>query len=124
MSIRLDLESVPDVALGYASGPMSLDQIKDAARAVWARVEGPRVRALWDIRDAEFDISGTQVRELAEWVKQESTFEDMRTAFVVRHGLQFGLMRMYEVLREEPRAKTGVFTEREPALAWLRAEVS
>lgn len=122
MNIRLDLESEPGVAIGHASGPMTLDQIKDAARMIWDRIEGPRVRALWDIRDAEFDLSGSQVRELAEWVGQESTFEDMRTAFVVRGGFQFGLMRMYEMLREKPRAKAGVFTEWKPALAWLRSE--
>lgn len=110
--------------MGHASGPMTLDGIKEAARLIWGRVEGPRVRVLWDIREAEVDLSGAQIRELAEWAKQESPYDDLLTAFVVRPGFQFGLVRMFEVLREKPGARAGVFTETEPALAWLKAEVS
>lgn len=122
MSVRLDLESQPGVAMGHASGPMTLDDMKEAARSLWRSVDGSRVRVLWDLREAQFDISANDVRELAEWVKQESPFDDLLTAFVVRPGLQFGLARMFEMLREKPGARTGVFTEAEPALAWLRSE--
>ena len=120
MKLRFDLESESDVAIGRASGPMTLVDMKTAAQSLWDRAGGPRGRILWDIREAEFDLTAEQVRELAEFVKQASPFSDLRTAFVVREGLQFGLVRMFEMMRETPGARVGVFTETPPALEWLR----
>jgi hypothetical protein len=124
LKIHLDLDSEPGIVIGHASGSMTLADMRDAAHEAWARASGPRARFLWDIREAEFDLPADQVRELAEYAKRTSPFPDLRTAFVVREGLQFGLVRMFEVMRETPGARVRVFTEADPALDWLRSETS
>jgi hypothetical protein len=122
MDIRLDLESVEGVAIGVARGSMTLEDIGAAAVALWQRVEGPRAHILWDLREARFDLSAAEVQELAVFVKNESPPGDLRTAFVVSGDLEFGLVRMFEALRDAPNSRTRAFREMEPALIWLTGQ--
>jgi len=119
MVVTLDIDSVEGVVVGTVRGPLSLEQIREGAAAVWSDVKGPRVRVLSDLREAQFNFSAGEIRELAEFAKQHSPFTDLRMAFVVAGALDFGLVRMFEAYRETGRAQTAVFREEEQALAWL-----
>lgn len=120
--IRHDLESEPGIAIGIAEGMLSLEDIQKAAVGLWRQAALPS-RILWDLRNASFDLTETEVRQLAEFTKQASPAGPQQAAFVVREGLAFGLIRMYEVHRQAPNARTMVFTEMEPAVKWLREEL-
>ena len=118
--IHTDPES--GVVVGTASGLLTPEEIRRAAASVWKDVEGPSPRVLWDLRNARFDFSTVEVRALAEFARQKSPYPDLRMAFVVARDLEFGLVRIFEALRETARARVAVFREKDEALAWL-AEV-
>lgn len=120
--VAIDLESVPGVVVGEASGPLTLADIRQAAATVWRQFEGGRIRILWDLRNARFNFTAAEVEELAAFMKQRSPFTDLRSAFVVSGDVEFGLVRMFEILRETESARTAVFRDRERALAWLASD--
>ena len=119
MSVTLDLESIEGIAIGIAHGSLTLNEIEESAEAMWRVVRAPKIRILWDLRDARFDLSGTEVRGLAEFAKRLVSGAALRTAFVASRDLEFGLLRMFEVLREAKGARMSVFRDRERALEWL-----
>jgi hypothetical protein len=120
--ITIDLESVAGVVVGVANGPLTLADIRDAAATVWRQFEGGRIRILWDLRDARFNFSAAEVEDLAKFMRQKSPFTDLRSAFVISGDVEFGLVRMYEILRETDSARSEVFRNRERAIAWLGSE--
>ena len=122
--VTIDTESVEGVVVGTASGPLTLEGIREAAAAVWREVEGPRIHMLWDLRDAQFRLSASEVRALAEFAKLHSPFSDLRMAFVVARDLEFGLIRMFEVFRDNGSARTSVFRDRQDALGWLGTDAA
>ena len=122
--VTIDTDSVEGIVVGTASGPLTLEEIREAAAAVWSDVEGPRIRILWDVRDAQFTLSANEVRSLAEFAKQHSPFSNLRMAFVVARDLEFGLVRMFEVFREAESARTAVFRDRQQALGWLAIDAT
>ena len=120
--MSLDRDSVPGVAIAVVCGPLDLEDIRDATAEVWRRVSGPSARILFDLREARFDLAPDEIPDLAEFVKQGSPYEDLRTAFIVAQDLEFGLLRMFEAFREAQGTRTAVFRNREEALAWLTRE--
>ncbi len=59
------------------------------------------------------------MRDFAEFTKRHSPEGDLRVAFVVAQDLEFGLVRMFEVFRETPNARTSVSRDKDEALGWL-----
>ncbi len=62
--MTIGLESVEGVSIGIAHGSLTLDEIKESAATMWRVVGGREIPALWDLRDAQFDLALTEVREL------------------------------------------------------------
>ena len=117
--VTIDTDSVDGIVVGAASGPLTLENIREAAAAVWSRATEPSMRMLWDLRNAQFEFSSSEIRELAAFAKKRSPFSDLRMAFVVAGDLDFGLLRMFEAYRETGSARTAVFRDKEAALGWL-----
>ncbi|MEE8165626.1 MAG: hypothetical protein V3T64_08655 [Myxococcota bacterium] len=122
MAITLDLESVEGIAIGIAHGDLTLDEIEESAATMWRVVGGPEVRMLWDLRDARFDLAQAEVSDLAEYIKGLISGPAIRTAFVASRDLEFGLLRMFEMLREAKGVRTSVFRDKEHAIEWLRSD--
>ncbi|MFC1530475.1 hypothetical protein ACFL6R_07160 [Gemmatimonadota bacterium] len=86
----------------------------------------PTMPALWDIRRATGNLTGTQIRELAQsvgslWREQRPP----RIALLVASGLQYGLARMYEQYIDLTRKmEMRVFKVEEEALEWLTSSRS
>lgn len=120
--VTIDTDSIEGVVVGTASGPLTLEEMREAAAAVWRDVEGPRVRVLWDLQDAQFTLSANEIRGLAEFAKQHSPFSHLRMAFVVARDFEYGQIRMFEVFREAESARTAVFRDRQQALGWLATD--
>ena len=119
MAVTLDLDSVEGVSIGIAHGSLTLAEIKESAATMWRFVGGSEIRMLWDLRDAQFDLTSTEVRELADFARMLVSGATVRTAFVAPRDLEFGLLRMFEVLREGKGVQTSVFRDKERALEWL-----
>lgn len=122
--VTIDMDSVEGVVVGTGSGRLTLEEIREAAETVWTAFEGPRIRVLWDLRDAQFTLSLDDIRALAEYAKQNSPFSQLRMAFVVARDLEFGLVRMFEAHREAENARTAVFRDRQQALGWLASDAA
>ena len=124
MTVAFDLESVEGIAVCSAHGPLTLDEIKQAATTMWLLIEGTQIRLLWDLRDAHFDLDTAEVRGLAEFVKGLAGSTALRSAFVVSRDLEFGLVRMFEVFRETEGVLTAVFRDKTRAVDWLANDVA
>ena len=122
--VTLDTDSVEGVVVGTVSGPLTLEDIREAAAAVWRDVEEPHIRMLWDLREAQFSLSTSEIRFLAEFTKQHSPFSRLRMAFVVARDLEFGLVRMFEVFRGTDGVRTAVFRDMGDALGWLAMDAA
>ena len=122
--VTIDRDSVRGVVVGTASGLLRLDEIQEAAATVWRDAKKPRARVLWDLRQAQFALSSSEVRALAEFTKKHSPFSHLRMAFVVGSDLEFGLVRMFEVFREAKGTQTEVFREMHEALEWLEHDAA
>ena len=122
--MKMELATVEGVAVATVSGSLTLKDMREGAVTLWNSVEGPRFRVLWDLQAATFDLSRSEVQGLAEFIKKGSPAGDIRVAFVVSRDAEFGLVRMFEVFREAPNARTSVFRDRDAALRWLTASTA
>jgi hypothetical protein len=119
METTFDLESVKGVAIGIVHGSLTLDEIRKSASTMWRLIEEPEIRILWDLRDAQFDLTETELRGAAEYFRSIARSTEFRAAFVVSDDLEFGLVRMFEVFRGTEGARTSTFRDKERAVEWL-----
>ena len=74
---------------------------------------------LWDFSTG-IDLPNQQLKEIAHYVRKKLDYP-ARVAVVAPADLTFGLMRMYEVYREDKGLEFRVFREEASALTWLRS---
>lgn len=75
-------------------------------------------RRLWDIRE-HFHLNTAEIRTLAKrgrilWPNAA------RVAYCVSNDVTFGLLRMFEVFREQDNYQTRVFRDEQVARQWLK----
>jgi len=110
------------MAVGACSGVMRLNDAQEGVSALWSAPGWLGRSAVWDFRDAEFDFTTMQVREFAEFIfRNQPTPPPLRVAFVTQRDVDFGMARMFEVFREDPRTAFRVFRDYEEALRWARS---
>jgi len=119
MPVTIDLKSVEGVAVGVAKGVLTLAEIKQSAATVWKTYGGQEARLLWDLREAEFNLSPSEIREWARYSRDGSPYSRVRIAFVVLRDLHFGLVSMFEVFRQADEVEMSVFRDFDEALEWL-----
>ena len=124
MTVSFDFDSVEGVAVAVAHGQLTLEDIKQCITDLWRLHQGPTCRALWDLRDAEFNLGRSEVWTSADFAKQHSPYQELRMAFVASEDLEFGLLRMWEIFREGEGVQTSVFRDREAALEWLTGDAA
>ena len=122
--MTFDLESVEGVAVGVARGSLDLTEIKESMATLWSLASGREIRVLWDLRDAQFDLSAGDVLRLAEFAKQRAPFNNLRMAFLLTKDLEFGLVRMFEAFRETKDAQIGVFRDKKHASDWIASSAA
>jgi hypothetical protein len=81
-----------------------------------------RVPQLIDSRDAEHDLSPSDMRRLVELVGHLQVAHGLshRTGLVVSTPMDFGMARMYEGLAQKVHPDFSVFRDLGEAEAWLR----
>ena len=99
-------------------------EIKESADTMWRLLEGPRIRVLWDLRDACFNLGTAEVRDLAEFVKLIAPSSAFRSAFVASRNLEFSLLRTFALFRETEAALTSVFRNKQQAVEWLTNDLA
>jgi len=122
MASSIEIEKASSVAIISCSGTLRLDESLRAADELWASPEWPGRSAVWDFRAARFDLAASDVREIAAYVLENQRDDPpARMAFVAPHDVDFGLARMFEVFRDDPRTAFHVFRDLEEALLWARS---
>ena len=117
-----------DDALGCCFAKWSSDcaGLLTDVRAFYREVsEHPKLRPdlkwLHDVREADFDVTTEEVRSLVSLLGEAGSRPgpERRLAYLVSSDLNFGMVRMFEVLSEQSGVQIHVFRELVQAKAWL-----
>ena len=76
-------------------------------------------RRLWDLTKG-FDLSAEEIGKLAARGREHWPIA-CRVAYLAGDDLAYGLLRMFEVFREQENYETRVFRDEDEARAWLKA---
>jgi hypothetical protein len=97
--------------------------VRNAGKTFWGRASGPLYRIVWDLRTAHFDLAAQEIRELAEFAATMAPSSgEIRSAYVVSSDLEFGLLRIFEMVRESDGVHTLVTRDLQSAIDWLRQD--
>ena len=122
MAITYDIDQVAGRVTATAEGTLSLDQVlATLADLVKDPDFEPGFDRLWDLCEAQPDLSCDHVRAIARVVEAlGQTLGGRRTAIVACSALAYGLARMYTAFSEGVGPETNVFGSREEAIKWLQ----
>jgi len=121
MTIQIDIHEDSGVAVVSCSGVLRVRDAKQAAKELWLTADWPGKSALWDFREAQFDLSSSDVREIAEFILARQREEPPeRMAFVAPRDVDFGMARMFEAFRDDSRTAFRVSRDYDEALSWAR----
>lgn len=122
MSVSVQVEPETGVAIICCSGVMGRADAEEGATALWRAPGWAGKSAIWDFRDARFDLSSAEVREMAQFIlRHQPVPPPSRVAFVTGRDVDFGLARMYEAHREDSRTAFRVFRDYDEAVRWTGA---
>ena len=109
------------MAIATVSGVVRLSDAQENVAALWKTPGWLGKSAVWDFREAHADLSSADIREIAHFVScYQPAPPPSRVAFVTPRDFDFGLARMFEVFREDPRTELRVFRNYEEAVCWVR----
>jgi len=118
--ISFDFESPDGLVIATGEGLISIEDVQNAGHTFWGRMPGPRYPVLWDLRAARFDLDAGEIRELAVFAAGKApSGSEVRSAYVVSGDLEFGLLRVFEMVREPQGVKTLVTRDMQAAIDWL-----
>jgi hypothetical protein len=117
--MAVSLRAEAGIVIGTCSGTFELDAAKEGAQRFWERAEWRGKPIVWDLRSAELAVNATQVRELGRSIlSAQPSPPPPKVAFVTGRDVDFGIVRMFEVFREDPATNVRVFRDYEAAIAW------
>lgn len=120
MPVHAHIDWDDGLILFTVRGPLSRADMESALTSVYKDTERSLPSTyLWDLREAEIDWSGEQVKEFVYWVLAHRPAGTSRNAVVASNDLQFGLARMYEALISEIPANLSVFRDMDEAREWV-----
>lgn len=122
MELSMSLDPESGIVIGRCEGPMGVREGKEGVAKFWANPEYCGKPVLWDFRNARLVVRAAEVRALAQFVMEgQPSMPPPKVAIVTSRDVDFGLSRMYEVLREHPETEVRVFRDYEEAYAWVGA---
>jgi len=121
MTVSIRIESETGMAIATCSGVLRVSDAKASAAALWKAPGWSGDAVVWDFREAQFDFDRAGIREVADFVSShQPATPPARVAWVTLRDLDFGLARMFEVFREDPRTDFRVFRDYDEAISWAR----
>ena len=122
MTVSVRIEPETGIAIAVCSGVLRLQDAQEGAAALWRNPSWKGRSAIWDFREAQFELSSQDVRRIAGFILgNQPEMPPVRVAFVTRRDADFGLARMFEVFRDDPHTEFRVFRDYDEALSWARA---
>ena len=121
MTVSIQIEPETGMAIATCSGVLRVSDAKESATALWKAPGWSGQAAVWDFREAQFDLDRADIREVADFiVRQQPATPPARVAWVTLRDLDFGLARMFKVFREDSRTDFRVFRDYDEAISWAR----
>ena len=121
MTISIQIEPETGVAIATCSGVLRRSDAQEGAATLWKTAGWLGKSVVWDFREAHFDVSSSDIREIAEFIRRyQPVTPPSRVAFVTPHDVDFGLARMFDVFREDSRTGFRVFRDYDEAVSWVR----
>jgi hypothetical protein len=125
MTVSIHIEPETGMAIATCSGVLRLSDALAGAEALWKTPGWLGQAAVFDFREAEFDVSPADVREAAQFIaNRQPATPPARIAWVTSRDVDFGLARMFGIFREDPRTDFRVFRDYEEAVSWARTQRS
>ena len=125
MPFSMRFEPEAGLVIGTCSGLLKANDAREGAAAVWEKPEWSGKPVLWDLRAAELDVRGPEVREIARFIlERQPAVPPSKVAFVTASDADFGLARMFQVHRQHPSTRVKVFRDYEEAVSWARSNVT
>jgi hypothetical protein len=122
MPYSIQMEPETGVAIGTCSGVLRINEAQEAVAALWKIPGSTGKPTVWDFREAQLDISSSGLRKLAQFVlENQPETPPSKVAFVAGRDLDFGMSRMFEVFREDPRTAFRVFRDYDEAISWAQS---
>ena len=118
MTIRYDVNTDQKIIITYASGDITLDDMREHMLMVQNHPDiEPDYSHIFDLREAgEIDIKTNDVKQLADF----SYFnEQSKRAIVASSDLFYGMSRMYEIFKQDASVNIRVFRTYEEAKEWV-----
>ena len=110
------------MAIAICSGVLRLNDAQEGAAALWKTPGWLGRSAVWDFREAQFDVSSSDAREIAQFIlQQQPEVPPEKMAFVTHREVDFGMARMFAVYREESHTAVSIFRDYDEAIRWARS---
>jgi hypothetical protein len=122
MPFSIEPEPETGIAIATCSGVLQLQEAKEAAAALWKTPGWAGRSAVWDLREAQTEFSRSDTRRFAQFIlDNQPETAPSRVAFVTHRDADFGMARMFEVFREDPRTAFRVFRDYDEAISWAQS---
>lgn len=119
MTISIQIEPKTGIAIATCSGILGLSDAREGAAALWKAPDWPGKSAVWDFREAQFDLSYSDTQKIAHFIlHQQPATPPSKIAFVTQRDVDFGMARVFEVYRDDPHTAFRVFRDYEEAICW------
>lgn len=119
MTVSIQIEPDTGVAIANCSGLLRRRDAEAGAAALWNAPGWSGKSVVWDFRNGRFDLTSAEVQEIAQFIlRHQPATPPSRVAFVTPGDADFGLARMFEVFRADPRTDFRVFRRYDDAVDW------
>ena len=123
MTISIQVEPGTGVAIATVSGILQRSDAEGGVAAFWGTPGWSGKAIVWDFRDSRFDMTTADIQEIAQFVlRHQPATPPSKVAFVTPSDVDFGLARMYEAFRADPRTEFRVFRSYDDAVDWAGSQ--
>ena len=121
MTVSIQIEPETGMAIATCFGVLRLCNAQESATALWKTPGWSGRSVVWDFREAQFDISSSDTQNIAQFIfTQQPATPPSKVTFVIQRDLDFGMARVFDVYREDPRTEFQIFRDFEEAVCWAR----
>ena len=121
MPCSMRFEPETDLVIATCSGSLNVNDARMGATVVWDHPEWSGKPVVWDFRSAHLKVAAAEVREIARFIlERQPPTPPSKVAFVTASDPDFGLGRMYEMVREHPSTQVRIFRDYDEAVSWAR----
>ena len=121
MTVSIKIEPETGMAIATCSGILRVSDAKEGATALWKTPGWSGRSVVWDFREAQFDVSSSDAQNIARFIlTHQPATPPSKVAFVTQRDLDFGMARVFDAYRADPRTAFQVFRDHEEAICWAR----